>query len=34
MKGEINKLIGVAMLMLLCVSMWGCGDDDFRRWGG
>ena len=32
MKGGINRLIGVAMLMLACVSMWGCSDDVTFRW--
>ena len=26
MMGEINRLIGVVMVALACVCMWGCGD--------
>ncbi len=34
MKGEIFRLKDFVLLTLACVSMWGCGDDDYRRWGG
>ena len=30
MKGEINKLIGAAMIAFACVCMWGCSDTTFE----
>jgi hypothetical protein len=32
MMGEINRLIGVVMVALACVCMWGCSDDVTFRW--
>lgn len=32
MKGGINRLICVAMGVLVCVGMWGCSDDVTFRW--
>ena len=34
MKNIVFSLTAGLMLVLACVSMWGCGDDDYRRWGG
>lgn len=34
MKNIVSRLIAIAMTVLACVSMWGCGEDDYRRWGG
>ena len=31
---EVKKLFVVALAALACVSMWGCGDSDYRQWGG
>lgn len=31
---EIKRLIIVALATFACVGMWGCSDDDYRRWGG
>jgi hypothetical protein len=33
MMGGIFRLIVAAMLTLMCVSMWGCGEDFERKWG-
>ena len=30
--GEINRLIGVVMVALACVCMWGCSDDVTMHW--
>ena len=30
MKGEINKLIGAAMIAFACVGMWGCSETTFE----
>ena len=33
MMGGIFRLIVAAMLTLMCVCMWGCGEDFERKWG-
>jgi len=32
MKGGINRLLGFAMIALMCVCMWGCSDDVSFEW--
>ena len=39
MKKMLNKLcfenlLAIVAVALSCVCMWGCGDDDYRHWGG
>lgn len=33
-KFGIQRLIVAALAAFACVCMWGCGDSDYRRWGG
>lgn len=33
-KSEMARLLAVAITAISCVSMLGCGDSDYRRWGG
>ena len=33
MKGGFNRLIGGLVVALMCVCMWGCGEDFERKWG-
>lgn len=34
MMKKMRGLFAVAVAALMCAGMWGCGDDDYRRWGG
>lgn len=33
-KSGFQRLIVAALAAFACVCMWGCGDSDYRRWGG
>jgi hypothetical protein len=33
-KFGLRKMLAVLAFALACVCMWGCSDDDYRRWGG
>lgn len=33
-KFGVEKLLAVLAVAFACVCMWGCGDSDYRQWGG
>ena len=33
-KFGLKRLLAVLTVAFTCVCMWGCSDDDYRRWGG
>lgn len=31
---DLSKLLVLVMIIFIYSCMWGCGDSDYRQWGG